>query len=63
MDWVGLMRLGLAELRLAPAAFWAMTPLELLVAAGREGRAAPMARARLDALAARYPDTGGRDGR
>lgn len=64
MDWPGLMRLGLAELRLAPAAFWALTPAELLVIAGREGRTAPMGRSRLEALAARYPDEeGGPDGR
>lgn len=64
MDWQGLMRLGLAELRLDPAAFWALTPVELLILAGRDGGTAPMARANLDALAARYPDeTGGRHGR
>lgn len=64
MDWAELMRLGLAELRLAPAVFWALTPVELLVMAGREGRTAPMGRSRLEALAARYPDKqGGPDGR
>ncbi len=64
MDWQGLMRLGLAELRLDPAVFWALTPVELLILAGRDGGTAPMARAHLDALAARYPDeTGGRHGR
>jgi uncharacterized phage protein (TIGR02216 family) len=64
MDWPGLMRLGLGELRLCPAAFWALTPMELLILAGRDGGTVPMARARLDALAARYPDeTGERHGR
>jgi uncharacterized phage protein (TIGR02216 family) len=64
MDWAGLMRLGLAELRLGPAVFWALTPVELLVMAGREGRIAPMRRARFEELSARYPnETGDCDGR
>jgi len=63
MDWAGLMRLGLAELRLAPAEFWALTPAELLVTTGRGLRGTPMDRARFDALVDRYPDeTGGPDG-
>ncbi len=64
MDWAGMMRLGLAELRLTPAEFWALTPAELLVVSGRGARIAPMGRERFEALAARYPDeAGGPDGR
>lgn len=60
MDWAGLMRVGLGPLGLAPREFWAMTPREFAAAAeGRLGlaaRAAPMTRADLEALRARYPD-------
>lgn len=62
MDWAGLMRLGFAEFRLSPAEFWALTPAEFLVMTQRAGKAAPMARQRLEALAARYPDKGAQDG-
>ena len=40
IDWAGLMRLGLVELRLAPEVFWTLTPAELLLIAG----AGPVAR-------------------
>lgn len=59
MDWPGLMRAGLLGLRLKPSDFWALTPVELLMMLGLEGGEAPMARARLDELAARFPDEGG----
>ncbi len=59
MDWAALMRAGLRDLRLAPAQFWALTPLELAVMLGFEGGARPLTRARLEELAARYPDTAG----
>lgn len=55
-DWAGLMRLGLRELRLSPRAFWALTPVELMILAGLDGAHAPLTRARLQDLAARYPD-------
>jgi uncharacterized phage protein (TIGR02216 family) len=52
------MRLGFGVLRLSPDAFWSMTPRELAAAADPlgEGVAAPMGRAELEALRARYPD-------
>ena len=56
VDWAGLMRVGLGVLRLAPEAFWAMTPREFAAAADAKGGPAPMARADLEALRARYPD-------
>lgn len=56
LDWAGLMRAGLHELRLQPAAFWALTPYELALMLGRTGREAPFAGADLVALAARFPD-------
>lgn len=55
MDWSGLMRAGIAGLGLRPVEFWALTPAELMLMLGL-GAAAPMDRARLDALAAEYPD-------
>ncbi|NNU81911.1 phage tail assembly chaperone [Halovulum dunhuangense] len=57
VDWPRLMRLGLVELGLAPDAFWALTPAELmLMAGGGAGGAGAMTRAGLDALARIYPD-------
>jgi len=45
-------------LRLSPAAFWAMTPIELSAALEALGfsRAAPMAREELDRLMRLFPD-------
>jgi uncharacterized phage protein (TIGR02216 family) len=43
-------------LGLTPAVFWALTPAELLLMLGETGGAAPMGRAGLEALAARFPD-------
>lgn len=61
-DWRGLLRRGLVDLRLSPAEFWALTPVELLVMTGLEGGAAPpLSRARLMELAAAYPDRKGTD--
>ncbi len=56
--WRQAMALGFGRLRLSSAAFWAMTPRELAAAAeGAAGRfAAPLDRATLDQLIARYPD-------
>ena len=56
MDWPGLMRAGLRGLGLRPDEFWALTPAELLLMLGEAGAAAPLNRARLDALAAAFPD-------
>ena len=55
-DWAAMMRIGLCQLRLRPAEFWALTPLEFLVLLGLEGGAAPMARARLEELRRSFPD-------
>lgn len=62
VEWGRLMRLGLGGLRLAPAAFWDMTPRELLAAlegAGliaAPGEGAALTRSGLAALMARFPD-------
>jgi uncharacterized phage protein (TIGR02216 family) len=62
MDWSGLMRLGLHELRLTPREFWALTPMELLVMSGRDTGALPMTRDGLAALSRLYPDNRKGDG-
>ena len=56
IDWAGLMRLGLVELRLTPEVFWALTPGELLLIAGVDPARAPLSRAVLRALLERFPD-------
>ena len=56
IDWAGLMRLGLVELRLTPEVFWALTPGELLLIAGVDPARAPLSRAGLGALLERFPD-------
>lgn len=57
LDWPGLLRVGLGVLRLQPAQFWALTPAELMLMLGLGQGAAPMDRARFEALARRHPDT------
>ncbi|APE43814.1 hypothetical protein BOO69_10610 [Sulfitobacter alexandrii] len=56
LGWAELMRAGLHGLRLAPETFWALTPAELRIMLGCEGRQAPMLSDGLAALMAAYPD-------
>lgn len=56
-DWPGLMRAGMQGLGLRPDQFWRLTPGELLLMLGEGATAAPLTRARLDALAREFPDT------
>lgn len=56
IDWPGLMRAGLHELRLTPSVFWQLTPIELRIMLGAEATAQPLTRARLEELAAAFPD-------
>ena len=56
LDWPGLMRLGLQGLRLRPAEFWALTPVELRLMAGEAPAAARMDRTGLARLMAAFPD-------
>jgi uncharacterized phage protein (TIGR02216 family) len=57
--WQQAMGFGFGVLRLAPDAFWRMTPRELAqaVQAIRGPATAPLARGELDELLARFPDT------
>lgn len=57
LDWAGLMRVGLHQLRLRPAEFWALTPAELAIMLGESAAGArAMGRSRFEALLARFPD-------
>lgn len=56
LDWAGLMRAGIGGLGLLPREFWALTPFELRVMLGLEAIAPALTRARLEELAARFPD-------
>lgn len=60
LDWPGLMRAGLQHLRLSPGEFWRLTPIELKLMLGAETRAGALTRARLEELAAAFPDVKGR---
>ncbi|MQY41653.1 phage tail assembly chaperone [Epibacterium sp. SM1969] len=54
-NWPALLHLGLAQLRLTPDQFWALTPAELQLMLGPPP-AAPMDRARLMELMTAFPD-------
>lgn len=56
IDWAGLLRAGLGQLRLSPEAFWRLTPVELAILLGLEGAQPPLTRSRLEDLAAAFPD-------
>lgn len=55
--WREAIGFGLGVLKLAPEQFWRMTPRELAYAIeAASGRSAPLDRAALKQLMARYPD-------
>ncbi len=56
LDWAGLMRAGLCELRLGPRDFWALTPAELLIMLGLQTGQPAMDRARLLDMLRDFPD-------
>lgn len=62
MDFAGLLRAAAAR-GVRPAEMWALTPAELMIVLGRGGGPAAMGRARLEELAAAYPDGERCDGR
>lgn len=59
LDWPGLLRVGLKGLGLKPWEFWRLTPAELALMLGEAAGAPPLTRARLEELAARWPDAAG----
>ncbi len=58
-DWAQLMRLGLVGLRLSPEAFWSLTPVELMLLAGKGQSLSPLDRKALEALERAFPDEDG----
>ena len=56
IDWRGLMQAGLHGLGLEPAVFWRLTPAELRLMLGADAAVPPLTRARLEELAAAFPD-------
>ncbi|WP_283639218.1 rcc01693 family protein [Marinovum algicola] len=56
INWPKLMAAGLRELGLTPAAFWALTPAELMLMLGVGGGGGALTRDRLDQLIAAFPD-------
>ena len=62
IDWHALATVGLRHLGLRPAEFWALTPAELRIMLGPVEAQAPMARAAMERLMARFPDHPGKDG-
>ena len=55
-DWTALMRAGIQGLGRAPEVFWRLSPAEFLLLLGDAPEAAPLRRAGLEALIARFPD-------
>lgn len=58
LDWSGMLRAGLSQLRLSPTVFWALTPVELMMMLGLDRAAPPMGRSRLAELLRAFPDHG-----
>mgnify|MGYP000306571760 CR=1 FL=1 len=56
INWPKLMAAGLRGLGLTPAAFWALTPVELMLMLGVGGGGGALTRDRLDQLIAAFPD-------
>ncbi|AKO97289.1 MULTISPECIES: rcc01693 family protein [Marinovum] len=56
INWPKLMAAGLRGLGLTPAAFWALTPAELMLMLGVGGGGGALTRDRLDQLIAAFPD-------
>lgn len=60
LDWPGLMRAGIAGLRMHPSEFWALTPGELALMLGiSPDGARGLTRSRLEALVRAFPDRAG----
>lgn len=59
LDFSGMLRVALAEMKLEPSVFWGLTPYEFMTMTGRTPSDAPMVRARLEDLSRAFPDTRG----
>jgi len=56
LDWPAMMRVGMGELKLRPAAFWALSPAELMVLVNPPEVQRPMGRSGFEALISAFPD-------
>lgn len=56
-DWPTLLRVGLKNLRLTPAEFWALTPAEFALLVRDDRADGAMTRTTMDALMSQFPDT------
>jgi len=56
INWPHLMRAALRGGGLKPSDFWALTPAELVLMFGTDGKAAPLTRSGLAELIAAFPD-------
>jgi len=56
ISWDELMRFGMCDLRLSPDVFWGLTPVELMMMAGQDGRSSAVSNAGLEALMLKFPD-------
>jgi len=56
INWPDLIHAGIAQLRLKPVEFWALTPAELMLMLGQDGATPPMGRGGLSDLLKRFPD-------
>lgn len=56
LAWPQMLRLGLGQLRLRPADFWALTPAELLMMLGLGDGPATLTRDGLETLMDQFPD-------
>ena len=54
--WEAIMRFGLAELRLPPAQFWALSLREFSLLVPQANRGKPITRTEFDALRRTFPD-------
>ena len=56
-DWAAMIRVGIGQLRLPVADFWALTPVELMILVNPDGsQIRPMGRSGFEAMQAQFPD-------
>lgn len=55
-DWPAMIQIGLRQMALSPACFWALTPAEFAVMLGTDLGAETLTRRGFEALMDAYPD-------
>jgi len=56
LDWAAMLRFAVRQRGMTPAAFWALTPAELMLMVGEGSGTRPLTRNRLMELQAAFPD-------